>query len=59
MRRGDYLEVEGDLRSQDREQSVVVAGEHFPVSKADYTVHATRIHRLDRPLALGDTGDEE
>jgi hypothetical protein len=59
MKRGDYVEVEGDLRSQDRKQSVVVAGEHFPVSKTVYTVHATRIHRLDRPLALVDTGDEE
>jgi hypothetical protein len=59
MRRGDYVEVEGDLRSQDRKQSVAVAGEHFPVSITVYAVHATRIHRLGRPLALVDTGDEE
>jgi hypothetical protein len=59
MRRGDYVEVEGDLRSQNGKQTVVVAGEHFPITKTVYAVHATHIHRLDRPLALVDTGDEE
>jgi hypothetical protein len=57
MKRGDYLEVEGEVRGQDQERTVVVAGERFPANKAVYAVHATRIHRLDRPDALVDTGE--
>ena len=49
MRRGDYLEVEGELRSQDQPRSV---------SKAVYAVHAIRIQRLDRPDALVDFGED-
>jgi hypothetical protein len=58
MRRGDYLEVEGELRSQDQPRSVVVAGESHSVSKANYAVHAVRIQRLDRPDALVDMGED-
>ena len=58
MRRGDYLEVEGELRSQDQPRSVVVAGESRSVSKAVYAVHAIRIQRLDRPDALVDFGED-
>jgi hypothetical protein len=58
MRRGDYLEVEGELRAQEQERIVAVAGERFPVNKAIYAVHATRIQRLDRPDALMDTGED-
>ena len=58
MRRGDYIEVEGELRSQDDPRTVVVAGESHSVSKANYAVHATRIQWLDRPDALVDTGED-
>lgn len=58
MRRGDYLEIEGELRSQDQPRTVVVAGEPHSVSKSNYAVHATRIQRLDRPDALVDTGED-
>ena len=58
MRRGDYLEVEGELRSQDQPRTVVVAGESNSVSKTNYAVHAIRIQRLDRPDALVDTGED-
>jgi hypothetical protein len=58
MRRGDYLEVEGELRSQDQPRTVVVAGESHSVSKTNYAVHATRIQKLDRPDALVDTGED-
>jgi hypothetical protein len=58
MRRGDYLEVEGELRSQDQPRMVVVAGESHSVSKANYAVHAIRIQRLDRPDALVDFGED-
>jgi hypothetical protein len=34
MRRGDYLEVEGELRSQDQPRTVVVAGESHSVAKS-------------------------
>ena len=54
MSRGDYLEVEGELRDLEQERSVVVAGERFPVKHTTYAVHAIRIQRLDRPEALVD-----
>jgi len=58
MRRGDYLEVEGELREQEHVRIVVVAGESYPVKHLSYTVHATRITRLDRPDALIDEGED-
>jgi acetamidase/formamidase len=59
MRRGDYLEVEGELRALEQERGVVVAGERFPVKHSTYAVHAIRIRRLDRPEALVDYGDSD
>jgi len=59
MRRGDYLEVEGELRALEQERGVVVAGERFPVKPSTYAVHAVRIQRLDRPEALVDYGDSD
>lgn len=58
MRRGDYLEVEGELRALEQERGVVVAGERFPVRHSTYAVHAVRIQRLDRPDALVDFGED-
>ena len=58
MRRGDYLEVEGELRALEQERGVVVAGERFPVKHATYAVHAIRIQRLDRPEGLVDFGED-
>jgi acetamidase/formamidase len=58
MRRGDYLEIEGELRALDQERGVVVAGERFSVKHTEYAVHATRIHRLDRPLLVIDTSED-
>ena len=58
MRRGDYLEVEGELRALEQESGVVVAGERFPVKHSTYAVHAVRIQRLDRPDALVDFGED-
>ena len=58
MRRGDYLEIEGELRQQQQERTVVVAGERFPMKHGSYAVHATRIARLDRPNALVDFGED-
>lgn len=58
MRRGDYLEIEGELRALEQERGVVVAGERFPVKHSTYAVHAVRIQRLDRPDALVDFGED-
>lgn len=58
MRRGDYLEVEGELRHLEQERGVVVAGERFPVKHTTYAVHAIRIQRLDRPETLVDLGED-
>ena len=59
MRRGDYLEVEGELRALEQDRGVVVAGERFSVKHSTYAVHAVRIQRLDRPDALVDFGDSD
>lgn len=58
MKRGDYLEVEGELRTLEQERGVVVAGERFPVVQTTYAVHALRIQRLDRPDALVDFAED-
>jgi hypothetical protein len=58
MRRGDYLDVEGELRAFEQERGVVVASERFPVKHTTYAVHAIRIQRLDRPEALVDFGED-
>ena len=58
MRRGDYLEIEGELRALEQKRGVVVAGERFPVKHTTYAVHAVRIQRLDRPDALVDFGED-
>lgn len=59
MRRGDYLEVEGELRALEQDRGLVVAGERFSVKHSTYAVHAVRIQRLDRPEALVDYGDSD
>jgi hypothetical protein len=58
MRRGDYLEIEGELRVQEQNRTVIVAGEKFPMKHGSYAVHAIRITRLDRPDALVDYGED-
>jgi hypothetical protein len=58
MRRGDYLEVEGELRAAEQGRTVVVAGECFPAKHVSYAVHAIRIQRLDRPEALVDFDED-
>ena len=58
MRRGDYLEIEGEIRAQEQERTVVIAGESFPVKRVGYAVHAARIRRLDRPEAVVGTGED-
>jgi hypothetical protein len=58
MRRGDYLEVEAELRAQEHIRIVVVAGERFPVKHDSYEVQATRIQRLERPPIVVDTGED-
>jgi hypothetical protein len=59
MRRGDYLEIEGELRMHQQERTVVVAGERFPVQHGSYAVHATRITMLDRPDGLVDLSNSD
>jgi single-stranded DNA-binding protein len=59
MRRGDYVEVAGELRIEQQERSIVVAGERFPVRRDGYAIHSLRITRLDRPDALVDLNDTD
>lgn len=58
MRRGEYLEIEGELRAQEQERGVVVAGERFSVSRDIYAVHAIHIRKLERPLVAVNTGED-
>lgn len=58
MKRGDYLEVEGELRALEQERGIVIAGERFPVKHSIYAVHAIHIHKLERPLSVVDTGGD-
>jgi hypothetical protein len=58
MRRGDYLEVEGELRTLRESRIVVVAGERSSVPRESTAVQALRITRLDRPDALVDFGED-
>lgn len=59
MRRGDYIEVEGELRTQKEVRPVVVGGERSVVERDSYTTYAVHIVRLDRPDALVDFGDSD
>jgi single-stranded DNA-binding protein len=59
MRRGDYLEVEGELRMRQQERRVGVAGERFSVHHGSYAVHAIRITRFDRLDVLVDLSDSD
>jgi hypothetical protein len=58
MRRGEYLEIEGELRAREQEHGVVVAGERFPVSRGIYAVHAIHIRKLERPLVAVNTSED-
>jgi hypothetical protein len=55
MRRGDYLEIDGELRALEQDRTVVVAGKRYPATHTIYAVHATKIQRLERPPAVADT----
>lgn len=59
MRRGDYVEVEGELRSQKEARTVVVCGDRSVVEHDSYATYAIRVTRLDRPDALVDYGDSD
>jgi hypothetical protein len=59
MRRGDYLEVEGEIRGREEDRTVVVAGKRSVAKHAVYGVHAIRITRLGRPDALVDFGESD
>lgn len=58
MKRGDYIEVEGELRAFEQHRGLVVAGERFPIKRSTYVVHAVRIQRLDRPDARIDFSED-
>lgn len=59
MRRGDYVEVEGELRTMPEVRIVVVDGQTSHVHRESYAVCAVKITRLDRPDALVDYGDSD
>jgi hypothetical protein len=58
MRRGDYVEVEGELYVHDYERPVIVEGERFSAKRYVCEVRALQIRRLERPLLVVDTGED-
>jgi hypothetical protein len=59
MKQGYYLEIEGEMREQEQEHTVVVAGKRYPAKYGTYAVHATRITRLEAPdSVLIDFGED-
>ncbi len=58
MRRGEYLEIEGELRAWEQDRTVIVVGKRYPAKHTTYAVHATRIQRPERPLIVVDTGED-
>ena len=58
MRRGDYFEIEGELREFVEKFTFVEGGTSHQAKRLRYAVHATKITRLDRPDALVDFGED-
>ena len=58
MKRGDYLEIEGELRVQQQVKTVIISGNRLLAEHAFNAIHAIRITRLDRPDALVDFGED-
>ena len=58
MKRGDYLEIEGELRTHEQDRNIAIADERFPIKQSEYAVHAIRITRLDRLDAFIDFGED-
>ena len=58
MRRGDYVEVEGELYVHDYDRPVVVAGEQFSAKRYVYEIRALQVRKLERPLVVVDTGED-
>jgi hypothetical protein len=58
MRRGDYVEVEGELYIHDYELPVGVEGERFSAKRYVCEVRAIQVRKLDRPLLVVDTGED-
>ncbi|MGF7183840.1 single-stranded DNA-binding protein [Tunturiibacter psychrotolerans] len=59
MRRGDYVEVEGELYVHDYERPVVVEGERFTAKRCVGEVRALQVRKLERPLVVIDTGVDD
>lgn len=58
MRRGDYVEVEGELYVHDYERPVVVEGERFTAKRYVGEVRALQVRKLERPIVVVDTGED-
>lgn len=59
MKRGDYVEIEGELYMHDYERPVVVQGERFTAKRYVCEVRAIQVHKLDRPLLVVDTAEND
>jgi hypothetical protein len=53
MKRGDYLEIEGEMREQ-----VQVGERNYPLKRMTSAIYAIHITRLERPDALVDYGED-
>ena len=58
MRRGDYVEVEGEWCVRDYDRPVVVEGERFTATRYICEVRAFQVRKLDRPLVVVDSEED-
>ena len=59
MKRGDYIEVEGELHISRYDRPVVIAGQRINDVNPVYEVHATQIRRLEYPAVGVDLEDDD
>ncbi|GGG99553.1 hypothetical protein [Silvibacterium dinghuense] len=59
MRRGEYLEIEAEMREIEEVRIVVVGGQNYPVKRMTTAIFAVHVQRLDRPLWVVDSGDSD
>ena len=58
MKRGEYVEIEGELYIHDYERPVVVEGERFSAKRYVCEVRAIQVRRLEPPLAIVDSSED-
>lgn len=59
MKRGDYIEVEGELHVSHYDRPVIIAGQTIAGIRPAYEIHAMGIRRLEYPAAGVEMEDDD